>query len=175
MIETSERNITYSRFERFDIRDSRERERAIARTRARARARAREKTNGMLWSNWCARLDRDSPRTKPKPSDSYRKYRKYVFLLAETTITTTTTITITTTTTTTTTNTRTTTTTTKSKTPTTTTTTSLRPWPQPRMYGEARPARHVTCQYSYSSIQKFVQLMTHKEKKKVVKDKADLE
>ena len=29
----------------------------------------------------------------------------------------------------------------------------------PRMYGEARPARHVTCQYSYSSMKKFVQLM----------------
>ena len=41
MIETSERNVTYSRFERFDFRDSRERERAIARTRARARARVR--------------------------------------------------------------------------------------------------------------------------------------
>ena len=38
-----------------------------------------------------------------------------------------------------------------------------------RMQGEARPARHVTCQYSYSSIKKIVQLMTHKEKKKLQK------
>ena len=37
------------------------------------------------------------------------------------------------------------------------------------MYGEARPARHVTCQYSYSSIKKFVQFMTQKEKKKLQK------
>ena len=43
-----------------------------------------------------------------------------------------------------------------------------------RMYGEARPARHVTCQYSNSSIQKFVQLMTHKEKKKVAKKKSQI-
>ena len=44
-----------------------------------------------------------------------------------------------------------------------------------RMYGEGRPGRHVTSQYSYSSIKKFVQFMTHKDEKKVAKKKADLE
>ena len=37
------------------------------------------------------------------------------------------------------------------------------------MYGEARPARHVTCQYSYSSIIKFVHLLKMTEKKKLAK------
>ena len=33
------------------------------------------------------------------------------------------------------------------------------------MYGEARLTRHVTCQYSYSSMKKFVQLVKIKKKR----------
>ena len=38
------------------------------------------------------------------------------------------------------------------------------------MYEEARPARHVTCQYSYSFMKKFVQLVKMKKKKNCKKN-----
>ena len=38
------------------------------------------------------------------------------------------------------------------------TTADIIEYQQTRMYGEARPAHHVTCQNPYSSIKKFVQL-----------------